>query len=63
MHANQKPRRRHSAQFKAQVLTACAEPGSSVSAIALSFGINANLVHRWRRGRGFNVTQAGVPVR
>src|SRR4051812_47116479 len=54
MRANQKPRRRHSEQFKAQVLAACAEPGASVSAVALSFGLNANLVHQWRRGRGYN---------
>jgi hypothetical protein len=40
MHVNQKPRRRHSEQFKAQVLAACAEPGASVSAVALSFGLN-----------------------
>jgi len=52
MHANQKPRRRHSEEFKAQVLAACAEPGVSVSAVALSFGLNDNLVHQWRRGRG-----------
>jgi transposase len=63
MHANQKPRRRHSAQFKAKVLAACAQPGASVSAIALSFGINSNLVHQWRRGRGFNATEAGAPDR
>lgn len=54
MHVNQKPRRRHSEQFKAQVLAACAEPGASVSAVALSFGLNDNLVHQWRRGRGVN---------
>jgi transposase len=53
MRVNQKPRRRHSEQFKAQVLAACAVPGASISAMALSFGINANFVHRWRRGRGF----------
>lgn len=58
MHVNQKPRRRHSEQFKAQVLAACAEPGASVSAVALSFGVNANLVHQWRRGRGFKANQA-----
>lgn len=56
MHVNQKPRRRHSEQFKAQVLAACAEPGASVSAVALSFGLNDNLVHQWRRGRGFKAT-------
>ena len=58
MHVNQKPRRRHSEQFKAQVLAACAEPGASISAVALSLGVNANLVHQWRRGRGFKANQA-----
>jgi transposase len=61
MHANQKPRRRHSEQFKAQVLAACAKPGASVSAVALSFRVNANLVHQWRRGRGFKASQATAP--
>lgn len=65
MQVNQKPRRRHSEQFKAQVLAACAEPGASISAVALSFGVNANLVHQWRRGRGFKAIQAVAsgPVR
>jgi transposase len=52
MDLNPKQRRRHSAAFKAQVLAACAEPGASVAAVALSFGLNDNLVHQWRRGRG-----------
>jgi transposase len=52
MAANPKQRRRHSADFKAQVLAACAEPGASVAAVALSFGLNDNLEHQWRRGRG-----------
>ena len=61
MHVNQRPRRRHSEQFKAQVLAACAEPGASVSAVALSFGLNDNLVHQWRRGRGFKATRTVPP--
>jgi transposase len=61
MRANQKPRRRHSEQFKAQVLAACAEPGASVSAVALSFGLNANLVHQWRRGRGYKDDRPAPP--
>ena len=61
MHVNQKTRRRHSEQFKAQVLAACADPGASVSAVAMSFGLNDNLVHQWRRGRGFRATQAMTP--
>jgi len=42
-------RRRHSTEFKAEVLAACAQPGASVAGVALAHGINANLVHRWRR--------------
>lgn len=49
MDVNPKQRRRHSTEFKARILTACAEPGASV---ALSFQLNDNLVHQWRRGRG-----------
>jgi transposase len=52
MDVNPKQRRRHSAEFKAQVLAACREPGASVAAVALSFKLNDNLVHQWRRGRG-----------
>ena len=45
------PRRRHSAQFKREVLAACNELGASVAGVALAFGLNANLVRQWRRGR------------
>ena len=46
---SRQPRRRHSAKFKSEVLAACAQPGASVAGVALAHGINANLVHRWRR--------------
>lgn len=42
-------RRRHSAQFRAEVLQACGQPGASVAAIALRSGLNANVVYRWLR--------------
>jgi len=42
---NPKQRGRHSAEFKAKVLAACAEPGASVAADALS------LRHAARRGQ------------
>ena len=45
-------RRRHSAELKAQVLSECAQPGASVAGVALSRGINANIVHKWRRLAG-----------
>jgi transposase len=41
------PRRRHSAQLKAEVVSECQKPGASVAAIALARGLNANLVHGW----------------
>jgi transposase len=41
-------RRRHDAELKRQVLAACEEAGSSVAAVAMAHGLNANLVHRWR---------------
>ena len=43
-------RRRHSDELKAQVLRECSEPGAPVAAIALSHGLNANLVRKWRQG-------------
>jgi transposase len=52
------PRRRHSGELKAQVLSECAQPGASVAGVALSHGINANVVHKWRRLAG----AAPVPV-
>lgn len=41
-------RRQCSAAVQAQVVAECAEPGASVAKVAMSHGINANVVHRWR---------------
>lgn len=54
---HRRPRRRHSAALKAEILDACTQPGASVAGVALAYGVNANMVHRWRReakddGRG-----------
>ena len=57
-----KRRRRHGAEFKVKVLAACAEPGASVSAVALAHGLNANLVHKWRRGRGLRGAASTTPM-
>lgn len=35
--------------FKARILAACEQPGVSVAGVALANGLNANLVHKWRR--------------
>lgn len=45
-------RRRHSPQFKTQVVSASFEPDRSVAGVAQQFNINANLVHKWRRQFG-----------
>lgn len=53
MDVKEKPRRRHSKELKQRVVAECAAPGASIAAVAQSNGLNANLVHQWRRGRGF----------
>lgn len=40
-------RRTHSAEFKAQVVAACRQPGMSMAAVALEHRLNANLLRRW----------------
>lgn len=40
-------RRRHSADFKAEAVAACRQPGVSIAAVALSRSVNANLLRRW----------------
>ena len=51
MHSKTATRRRHGDELKAEVLAQCDEPGASVAAVAQSHGLNANLVHKWRRDR------------
>jgi transposase len=52
---NRTGRRTYSREYKLEIVNECEVPGVSVAAIALSHGINANLVRRWivehRRGR------------
>jgi transposase len=55
-------RRRHSRQLKAEVLAACERPGASVAGVALAHGLNANLVHKWRRGEGQGASPRLVTV-
>jgi transposase len=40
-------RRAHSDEFKADAVAACMHPGVSIAAVAMSRGINANLLRRW----------------
>lgn len=49
-------RRVHGAEFKARVLAECKRPGESVAAVALSHGLNVNLVRKWLVGQGLKRT-------
>ncbi len=42
-------RRIHSQALKAQILSECNVPGASVAKVAMAHGINANIVHGWRK--------------
>ena len=50
--------------FKSQVIEECAQPGASVAGVALSHGLNANLVHKWIRQQreSLPTMSAFVPV-
>ncbi|MCD6673753.1 MAG: transposase [Burkholderiaceae bacterium] len=45
--ATRRHRRRHSDEFKTEMIGACRHPGVSIAAVALANGLNANLVRRW----------------
>ena len=45
--ANKRTRRSYAPEFKRDVVAQCLVPGASVSGIALSHGINANVIRKW----------------
>ena len=60
-----KTRRRRSASLRAQVVAECAVACASVASVALAHGLNANLVHRWRRiteGREHDAARTQQPA-
>lgn len=47
--------RAYPAEFKARLVAESEQPGASVAKVALAHGLNANMLHTWRRearGRG-----------
>jgi transposase len=52
-------RRRHSAEFKAEAVSACMRAGISLAAVALHYRINANLLRRWVAAREAKDVVAG----
>ena len=64
--ASRPQRRFYSPQLKGQVTQECRQSGASVAGVALSHGINANIVHRWLREHSQTAlvlqSQAFLPV-
>jgi transposase len=54
-------RRNHSQALKVQILNECEVPGASVAKVAMSHGINANIVHGWRKAARVQQSQAALP--
>lgn len=51
--------RAYPAEFKARLIAECGQPGASVAKVALANGINANMLHTWRRAtKGAAATSA-----
>ena len=48
--------RAYGPEFKARVVAECEKPGASVAKVALAHGLNANMLHTWRRE-----VRAGAP--
>ena len=53
-------RRTYTAQFKVQLVAACLQPGASVAALAREHGMNANVLHRWRKEHRAGMHQSDV---
>lgn len=51
-------RREHTAEFKESLVQKSLQPGTSVSALALQNGLNANLLFAWRRAYRRRQTQS-----
>lgn len=61
MHPKPPIRRTHSPEFKARVLAACRQPGASTAAVALAYGVNANVVRKWQVGIGMKRCSQHLP--
>lgn len=62
MNPNRSNRRVHSAEFKAQVLAECRQPGASVSGVAIAHGLNLNVVRKWLSGQNLKRMSAAAPA-
>lgn len=46
-HSSRRTHRTYTPEFKAQLVAACQQPGTSIAALAGQHGMNANVLHRW----------------
>lgn len=61
-YAQRRTHRTYTAQFKAELVALCHKPGASIAALALQHGMNANLLHRWRKewAQGLHRLEGGL---
>lgn len=55
-------RRQHSEAFKVKVVAACRRRGVSIASVALSHGLNANLLRRWIHEREGDAAKPRLPA-
>lgn len=59
-HVGRDGRRRYDPGSKARLVAACLEPGVSISGLALTHGINANLLRKWVKEAPGGISTIGV---
>ena len=61
-YAQRRTHRTYTPQFKAELVAMCQKPGASIAAVALQHGMNANLLHRWRKewAQGLHRIEGGI---
>lgn len=58
--ATQRRHRRHTPEFKAQVIAACLQPGVSIAAVALANQLNANFLRGWVKAHREQAAKNGL---
>ena len=61
-YAQRRTHRTYTPQFKAALVAMCHKPGASIAAVAQQHGMNASLLHRWRKewAQGLHRLEGGV---
>jgi transposase-like protein len=61
-YAQRRTHRTYTPQFKAELVALCHKPGAFIAALTLQHGMNANLLHRWRKEwtQGLHRLEGGI---